>query len=189
MIVACWGNGVTSLDPETGSLNWELDVFDRRPVGSPIIAEGLILASCGDGGGNNSVVAVRPGTSNGQKPQLVYKVEKSLSPYVPSMIAYDDLVFGWTDRGIVCCFEAASGELVWKQRVGGNYSGSPVRIGDKLYCVSTDGDVLVIAAGRQFQLLAKNSLDDVSRSTPAVAGGIMYIRTGSHLFSIGGKHS
>ena len=189
LIVNCWAHGITSLNPQTGKTNWETAVFHNRPVSSPIIVDGLIFGTCGNGAGDNSVVAVKPPSSPGQKPELVYKLEKSQSPYVPSLLAKDDMIFAWTDRGIVSCIEAATGKTIWRERVGGNYSSSPVLIGNRIYAVSSDGDVLVLAADRKFKRLGKSSLGEASRATPAVSGGVLYLRTESQLFSVGGKKS
>ncbi len=103
------------------------------------------------------------------------------------MIGRGDLVFLWSDKGVVSCVKADTGQILWKQRVGGNFSGSPVCVNDRLYCIAEDGEVVVLAAGDQYELTAKLPLGEDSRSTPAVAGGRMYLRTYSHLISLGGK--
>ncbi len=72
-------------------------------------------------------------------------------------------------------------------RVGGNYSGSPVIIDKHLYCIAEDGTVSVLAASPKYAMVAQNELGEHSHSTPAVAGGRLYLRTVSHLISLGGK--
>jgi hypothetical protein len=71
--------------------------------------------------------------------------------------------------------------------VAGNYSGSPVRVHDKIYCIDEEGEVVVLAADREFKELGRVPLGEPSRSTPTVSGGRMYLRTYSHLISVGGK--
>lgn len=178
-------HGVTSVDPKTGNVNWELDVLDKRSVSSPVIAAGLVFATCGSGGGGNYVAAVKPGSKDVQ-PEIAYRVDDS-APYVPTVVAQGDRLFLWSDAGVVSCLNAASGEQIWKKRVGGNYSGSPVIVGDKLVCISMDGTAVVLSASDEYELLGKNPLGEESRSTPSVAGGRLYLRTYSHLISIGGK--
>ncbi len=119
---------------------------------------------------------------------------RDLGPFVSmhgfgtSPTLYEDLVFLWYDKGIVTCIEGPSGDIVWRERVRGNYFSSPVRVRDRIFCMSDDGDMVVIAAGRKFQLLARNRLvGEPSRATPAVAGGRMYVRLFSHLISVGGS--
>jgi hypothetical protein len=77
--------------------------------------------------------------------------------------------------------------VVWRQRVDGEYSGSPVIAGDCLYCINDDGLVVVLSASDKAQILGRNPLGEPSRSTPAIAGNRMYLRTYSHLISVGGE--
>ena len=173
-------DGIFSLNPQTGAVNWQIDVFEMRTVSSPIIVSGLIFGTTGSGAGGNYVVAVQPGSA----PKVAYDVRKQ-APYVPTPVAKDDLIFLWSDKGIVSCLRAQSGEQLWQERVGGNYSGSPVIAGEHLYCIDEDGVVVVLEAGEQFRLLGKNALGEASRSTPAIADHRMYLRTYSQLFSVG----
>jgi outer membrane protein assembly factor BamB len=98
-----------------------------------------------------------------------------------------DRLFLWSDAGIVSCVVAATGEVKWQERVGGNFFGSPVWVDGRLFCVSRTGEVVVLAASDQFNVLARNSLNELAHSTPAVSGGRMYIHTIHHLISVGGK--
>jgi outer membrane protein assembly factor BamB len=174
---------------QTGEMNWEKPAFKLRPVSSPVLVGDLIMGTCGDGGGKNTVVAIKPSDKPGEAPEVLYTKERSISPYVPSLCTAGNLVFMWTDRGIVSCMDAPSGNVHWTKRIGGNFYGSPVRVGDRLYAMSTDGDVIVLAASDKFEQLAKNSLGESTRATPAISGGRMYLRTDSHLISLGGKAS
>ncbi len=185
LIVVGRSHGVASLDPTNGSTHWELAALERRPVGSPILFENLVLAACGDGAGNNAVIAVEPPTSTDDEPRAVYRIDRALAPYVPTMVTHGKLVFLWNDRGIASCIDGATGEVRWRQRVGGNYFSSPVRVADRIYGVSVDGDVVCLAAADQYQLLGRSALGETSRATPAVAGGRMFLRTESHLLAVG----
>ena len=73
-----------------------------------------------------------------------------------------------------------------RRRAGVNYYDSPNCVGDRVYNVSAAGGVVVLAADRRFRLLARTPLGQSIHSTPAVAGGTMYLRTFSQLFSLGG---
>jgi len=164
-----------------------LAVFDKRTVSSPVLAGGLIMGTCGSGAGGNYVAAVRPPDGgDSATPELVYKIDKS-APYVPTPVAKGDLVFLWSDQGVATCIRAASGEVVWRERVGGNFSGSPVIVSDHIYCISDDGEVVVLAAAPEYSLVSRQPLGEECRSVPAVAAGVMYLRTCSHLFSLGGE--
>jgi outer membrane protein assembly factor BamB len=185
LILCSRAHGVTSLDPLTGSTRWEEPgVFGQRPVSSPIVVDGRVLATCGQGGGNNNLVAIKP-YSEGDRPKLEYQVDRTSAPYVPSLVAKGNLVFLWGDRGVVSCMKADDGSIVWRKRVGGDYFGSPVRVGDVVYCISTEGEVAAIKAADEFELLGKSPLGETSRATPAVANGRMFLRTASHLIAVG----
>ncbi len=179
LICCSTAHGIFSLDPQTGRENWAIDVFTMRTVSSPIEAGGRIFGTTGSGGGGNYVVAIEPGP----QARIVYRVERQ-APYVPSVVAKDDLAFLWYDKGIVTCIRAQEGKPLWTKRVGGNYSGSPIIAGNRLYCIDEEGTVVVLAAEDHFQLLGKTPLGEPSRSTPAVAGGRMFLRTYSQLFAL-----
>jgi outer membrane protein assembly factor BamB len=175
-------DGIFSLNPRTGQMNWSCEVFSMRTVSSPVISAGLIFGSTGSGAGGNYVVALKPGPD----PQVAYEVKRN-APYVPTPVAYQDLIFLWFDKGIVTCLDAATGHQHWQERVGGNYSGSPVVVGGNVYCISDEGNVVVLAANSRFKKLGQVSLGEESRSTPAIAHGRMYLRTYSHLICVGGR--
>jgi outer membrane protein assembly factor BamB len=190
LIVNSWAHGIVSHNPRTGEVNWEAPVFKLRTVGSPVLASGLIWGSCGEGAGNNSVVAITPGDKNGRKPSVEFSVgPKSLWPYVPTMVAAGDLLFLWGDGGIVTCVDARTRRELWRQRVGGTFYASPLRIGDRIFGISTTGEVVVLAAAPKFQELARNQLGDDTHATPAIAEGKLFARTQTKLMSIGGKKS
>jgi outer membrane protein assembly factor BamB len=181
LILCSTAEGIYSLDPQSGRENWSVPVFKMRTVSSPIVVAGLIFGSTGSGGGGNYLVALRPGTP----PQEAYRIDRQ-APYVPVSVARGDLAFLWSDAGVVTCVHAPDGEVIWRERVGGSFFSSPVRAADKLYGVSRDGEVVVLAAQRTYRLLGRSQLGEPTRSTPAVAIGRMFLRTESHLMSIGG---
>jgi outer membrane protein assembly factor BamB len=182
--------GIIGVDPKTGHQNWHIDVFGRasqRALGSPVIAGDLVVASSGGVGGERQVVVVNPQLS-GEKVvvQEAYRVVRQ-APHVPTPLVYKDWMFLWSDTGIATCVERASGKVVWQKRIGGNFYSSPICIDGKLYCVDLDGEIVVIAASDNYELLSRNTLGQPSRATPAVSNGALIIRTESHVISIGGK--
>ena len=175
------GNGMYGLDPLTGKQIWSLNeeedpLFRMRTVGSPVLAGGLIFGSTGSGAySGNYIVAVKPGSG-----ELAYSLKNSgkfKAPYVPTMIARGDALFLFYDRGFISCIDAPTGKVHWFERSGADFSGSPVLVGDKLYCIDESGVVSVVAADISgYKVLAKNDLGEESRSTPAIANGKMYLR-------------
>jgi outer membrane protein assembly factor BamB len=188
LIFTSTAHGIMSVDPGTGKVNWEYgQPFMDRTIGSPVLAPGLIFAGHGAGIRASRCLAVRPGSpGQGRAPTLAYEVTKAI-PLVPTPLVKDGRLFFWTDDGVVTCLKVASGEVVWRERVGGAYYGSPVYVDGRLYCASKTGEVVVLAAGDKFEVLARVALGEPSFATPAVADGVMYLRTRSQLFSLGGK--
>ncbi|MFP6667587.1 MAG: PQQ-binding-like beta-propeller repeat protein, partial [Pirellulales bacterium] len=181
--------GITSVNPASGEKNWEImpfGTFKQRAIGSPIVAGGLVIGSSGFTTAERNVVAVRP-TSDGSVMSVseVYRVTK-YAPHIPTPLAYRGLMFLWDDRGIVVCAELETGKEVWVKRVGGTFYGSPICVDGKLYCADRNGNVVVLAASREYRLLGRNPLGEPTCATPAVANGVLYLRSDSHLFSIGG---
>jgi outer membrane protein assembly factor BamB len=190
LIFTDWEHGITAIDPATGEQKWELSVFGsevERAIGSPLVAGDLVIGTCGFVTSKKHLVAVRPQDApDGVKVEEVYRFEKG-APHLPTPIVVGDLLFAITEQGIATCLDVKTGEQVWQQRIGGNFAGSPVCAGGKLYAVDDNGTVVVLAASREYQELARNELGQLSRSTPAIAGGRLYLRTVSRLFSIGGE--
>lgn len=180
-------HGIYAVDPDNGQVIWEYaDAFDKRSVSSPVVVSGLIIGTCGSGGGGNYVVAVRPPSAAHPQPELAFKINRSsISPYVPTSVAVGDHLFLWSDSGYASCVHAPTGEIKWSERVNGNYFASPIRIGDRLFNISTAGEVVVLKASDEFQVLARHDLGELSHATPAVAGGVLYVRTLQHLYSVG----
>ncbi len=189
LIFTSTSHGVTAVDPATGKVNWEVDdVFRDRCVGSPVWTPGLVIAGYGHGSRGSLCVAVRPGSrSEGRRPALAYEITKSV-PLVPTPLVHRGRLLLWGDDGVVTCLKVSGREVIWRQRVGGSFYGSPVCVNNRLYCIARDGEVVVLAAGEKFAVLARVPLGEPSYATPAVSGGVMYLRTSSHLFSLGGRN-
>jgi outer membrane protein assembly factor BamB len=186
--------GITGYDPKDGTEIWNyVWKFDRarlRTVGSAIFHQGLIYAIAGDGGGDRSMIAVKPGDKGEvSASNMIWKKTKG-TPYVPTPVAKDGLIFWVTDKeGLAICADAKTGDEVWNERLGGGaeISASMVMVDGKIYVINEKGTVFVYAAAKEFQLLGKNELSETVFATPAVADGRMYVRGAKHLFCIGTK--
>lgn len=181
--------GITSYKPDTGAENWKWSwdfqgIMPQRTVGSPIAGNGLIFQTSGDGSGSRYMVALEPG----EKARIVWENKKSF-PYVPTMLERGDHLYFVNDGGVAACHEAKTGTEVWKERLGGGFSASPVLIDGKVYAPSEDGYVHVFAAEPQYKLLAKNKFGEGERfvASPAVAGGRLYLRGKDALYCVGKK--
>ncbi|HUV64290.1 MAG TPA: PQQ-binding-like beta-propeller repeat protein [Sedimentisphaerales bacterium] len=188
LIFTSWAHGVTGVEPQTGRVTWEAQsVLPARVVSSPVLADDMIIGTCGKGAAGLQLSAVRPGSADDPASAgLVYKCIGKSAPYVPTPLAKDGLLFTFHDQGDVSCLNIKDGQVLWSQKPGGKFYGSPVWVNGLLYCINRAGEVLVIRAAATYELLAINPLGEASQATPAVADGKMYLRTWSGLISIGG---
>ncbi len=189
LIFTSLAHGMTGVDPRTGTVVWELNsAFISRVVSSPVIAGELLIGTCGDFTSGKRLIAIQPNTTDkSTQPTEAYKIDNSSMPYVPTSLATEDMLFTFHDRGYISCLRSATGEQLWREKPANQFYGSPVWVNGKLYCITTKGEVVVIKAAPTYELLAVNPLGEKSHATPAVAGGRMYLRTYSHLISIGPK--
>ncbi len=179
-------HGVTVVDPDSGKVVWEdASLLPSRVVGSPVLAGDMIVATCGQGGSGVQLAAVRPPAEGTSQPRVVYTIdEQRFIPNVPTPVAVGGRLFVFHDQGQVTCLESQTGSVLWSEKPGGKFFGSPVLVEDRLYCVNTAGQVVVLRAADKYECLAVNDLGEPSQSTPAVANGRMILRTISHLYCV-----
>lgn len=185
LLTTSTATGLSAVDAITGKVVWQgfKNDLDERCVSSPIIAEGMVFVGCGQGGNGKLMIAVRPGDDN-SPPQEVYRLKQNL-PQVPTPVIAGGLLFVWSDRGVASCYDVATGKQNWRERIGGDYHSSPIRIGNRIFGFSRGGEAVVLAADKTFQVLARNSIDEPCIATPAVANHRLYLRTESSLICIG----
>jgi hypothetical protein len=180
------GDVVQGFDFKTGDLLWSSQVIGEGKVPSAVLGEGLVFTS-GGWGGKETIKAFRLGGSGDLKEtNLVWEQKKGM-PKVPSMIYVKPHLFAITDGGVATCMTAATGEIVWQERVGGNFAASPVAAAGRIYFVGDNGETTVIEAGAEFKVLARNALGERVQASPAVSPRQIFIRTEKNLFCIGVK--
>jgi outer membrane protein assembly factor BamB len=180
LLFASTSEGLFALDLTTGKPLWNRRSLTQRSVSSPIVVGNVAIATEGSGQGSNVLVAVN---TRGEHEQL-FTQNKNI-PYVPSPVVKDDLLFLWSDKGIVSCLRLSDNEMLWSERIGGNVSTSPIVVGDKLVGIAEDGTVTMLAASSTFQNLGSISLGETTRATPAVTPNYILIRTETKLMRIG----
>jgi hypothetical protein len=165
-------------------------------IPSPFEAHGLLYLTSGYvGDEHRPVYAVRPGASGDislgddeTANEFIAWYQPTAGPYNPSPIVYGDYYYTLYDRGFLTCHDARTGEEVYgKTRFapGATFTASPWAYNDRLFFLSEDGDTYVVRPGPEFELLATNSLDELSMASPAVAGDKLLIRTASKLYCLG----
>lgn len=182
---------ISSYEPATGKVLWSYPIawpagqMPLRVVGSPIYANGLIVCCCGDGGGSRYMIAIDP---DGQQPTKVWDVNKGPTPYVPCTLVKGDLLFWIADNGIACCADTKTGKRLWEERISNKeVTASPVMVGDEILVIAEPGQVFVLKADKEFDLVRKTDLGQAVAASPAVADGKVYVRGATHLFCFGKK--
>ena len=101
-----------------------------------------------------------------------------------SILLVDDLLYGIDDNGNANCWEAKTGQVVWSQRLEGDYSASPIAATGRIYFFSEKGLTTVVAAGREFRKIAQSQLGDGFMASPAVSGNALFLRSRTNLYRI-----
>jgi hypothetical protein len=105
---------------------------------------------------------------------------------MPTPIVYGPHLYVCSNAGVVTCYEVKTGKQVYRERIGGeSYTASPVAADGRLYFTSEQGEVRVVKAGAEFELLAVNDLGDVCMAPPAISGGVLFVRSQHFLFALG----
>ncbi|MEX2216750.1 MAG: PQQ-binding-like beta-propeller repeat protein [Phycisphaeraceae bacterium] len=165
---------VTSLSPLTGKVNWEKPGSTEETVSS-IVTDGTHLFTSG-GWPENHIAAMKADGSG----KIAWK--NGTRVYVPSMIVKGEHLFAVTDAGVAMCWVAATGEALWKGRLGGTFSSSPVLVGDVFYAINEAGECYLFKANpKEFELVGKNKLGDEVFATPTIVGGRIYVRIAEHV--------
>jgi len=174
---------IDAYDPENGQLLWYADGDCKVPIAMPVIADGILYATRGYNSG--PYMAIRPGGKGDvNQTRVLWRVPTG-APYVSSLLYYRNLIYMATEVGIVKCIDPKTGQTLWTERIGGNFSASPVGADGKVYLLNEDGETAVLQAGRECVVLARNQLNEVCRASPAVSRGRIFIRSDENLYSIG----
>lgn len=176
--------GLTSHDLMSGQLNWQSPPMPMRTVASPVVSEGLLIAFCGTAGNGKYLMAVNSQIDAQGDSRIVFE-RKTQLPYVPTPVAFNELLFLWGDSGVLVCLEMPTGRELWAKRIANaTFSSSPVCIDGHLYGVSEDGEVFIVKASRDYELAGRVSLGQPCHATPAVANGHLYLRTFHKLLAL-----
>jgi outer membrane protein assembly factor BamB len=178
---------VTAYHPADGKKLWDVPGNTFEAIPTPVVGHDLIFASSGRAG---PTLAIRPGLpSQGVKAEVVWKSPKG-SPFVPSAVLHGEHLYMVNDMAaIATAYHATTGEVLWQGRLGRaqreGFSASPVVVGDRLFFTNDEGQTFVLQAGKEFQILHVNQLDEAVLASPALVEGKWYFRTAGHLLAIG----
>ncbi len=187
-------NFIRGYDPDSGKELWRLGGSSKITAPTPVFTDDLIVVASGRrpemplfvirAGANGDITLKDGQTSNAA---VVWSKQK-VGSYMPTPLIYQGYLYVLRNQGIMSCYDLISGQEKYTERIphqGSGFSGSPVAADGKIYLPSEDGDVFVVKAGPKFELIATNHLGQALMATPAISGGMMFIRAEKDLFAIG----
>lgn len=182
-VVSVGAYRAVAYDPASGKEIWRVSYGDGfSNVPRPVYGHGLVYIATGFQ--QPTLMAVRAdGQGDVTKTHVVWTLQRG-APLTPSPLLVGDELFVVSDGGIASCLDAKTGATRWQQRLGGNYSASPVFADGRIYFLSEEGVATVIAPGTAFRRLAVSQLDGTVLASMAVSNGSFFIRTDSHLYRI-----
>ncbi|MFC1492782.1 PQQ-binding-like beta-propeller repeat protein [candidate division KSB1 bacterium] len=180
-------------DFETGKEVWKLTGGGDIPVPTPIIAHNLIFIN-NSHGRMSPIYAIKTSAEGDislnegelSNNYVVWSIERGAS-YLPSSIVYGDLFYNCRDNGYLTCYNALTGEQMYRERLGkpgSGFTASPVASNGKLYFTGEKGGVFVVKPGKEFKVLAENSMKDICMATPAISENVLFYRTHHFLIAI-----
>ncbi len=181
---------VGAYNPRTGEEIWRV----RYPTGysvvpRPVYGHGLVFACSGYG--TPVLYAIRPdGKGDVTDTHVAWQTNKNV-PHNPSLLLIEDELYMVSDDGIGSCLEAKTGEVHWKQRLGGNFSASPLFAGGHVYFQNETSTAFVVKASTMFEQVAVNTFEQISDertfASYAISAGAIYARTEKHLLRIANR--
>lgn len=162
-------NLVSSFNPVSGEKLWEIAGSTEECVVTAV-TDGTRVFVSGGYPKNHTMAVMGDGSGT-------IAWQNNARVYVPSMIVEDGHVYAVLDAGMAVCWKSDTGEERWKERLGGDFYASPVRIGQRMYAINQAAVLSVYeATPERFQLLAQNKLEDEAFASPAICGGRLYLR-------------
>ena len=183
-VVSPSSGAVYAYDPKDGRELWRVRYAEGYSlVPRPVFGHGLLFISTAFD--NPEVIAIRPdGQGDVTGTHVVWTLAKGAPKTASLLLAGEELYFV-SDGGIASCVDARTGRVHWAERVGGNYSASPLLADGRIYLQNEEGTGVVLASGKTFQQLARNSLGERTLASYAVTDGALFIRTEAHLYCVG----
>jgi len=182
LLVSVGAKAAYGHDPRTGREVWKASFSGFSASLRPVAGHGLVFIPTGYSG--QPFWALRPdGQGDVTRTHVAWTLTRGV-PQKPSPVLVDGLLYLLGDSGVMTCVDAATGAVIWQERVGGQYSASPLHADGRIYCFSEGGRSVVLRPGRAFQVLAENSLEQGMMASPAAAGRALYLRTKTHLYRI-----
>ena len=192
VVVNGWKH-IGGYDLETGKEVWRMTGGGDIPVPTPITGTGLVFITNAHGR-MSPIFAIKPSAAgdislkDGEtaNAHIAWSYTRD-GAYMQTPIVYGGILYVCRDNGVLSAFDAATGRRHYQARMGNGstgFSASAIAANGRLYFTSEDGDVYVVKAGPEYELLATNPLGEVAMATPAISEGMLIFRTRNHLLAI-----
>jgi outer membrane protein assembly factor BamB len=189
-LIVVGGVYVRGYDPRTGEERWRFKDVAEVKTPTPVVAGSLIVLAGGYRG--RPIYALKVGaTGDISEPEtaktgafLAWRTDAG-GPYTTTPLVYDGVLYAVRDEGILGAYDAKTGALIYRERTNATHSASPIASDGKIYAAAEGGEVIVLKAGRTFEVVARNDMGETVMATPAIAGGTMFIRTAGHVYAVG----
>ncbi len=169
-------------DPKTGHELWKVQYNDWSVAPRPLF-DGK-LAFFVTGLTKAELWGVKTdGQGDVTDTHVVWKLKTHIGKYASPLLV-DGLIYTAAAESFISCIDAATGQMVWTERVEGKFAASPIYADGRLYFFNQEGTTTVLEPGRTFKTLATNTLDDGFMASPAASGKALYLRTKTHLYRI-----
>ncbi len=188
-IILAVGNKVRAFAPDTGRELWFADGMSPLVYTSPSYAQGTLVVM---GGYMGSMMFLHPGGKGDVTPQRLVYERRMKKHVIGSPIVKDGHVYVGVTDGFAHCYDLATGKLLVEERLPATRGSSQLwatanLAGDKLYGVNQSGDTLIWRASPRFEMMATNSVGELSNSTLAMSNGELFLRTHAALYCIAEK--
>jgi outer membrane protein assembly factor BamB len=181
-IVSPGSDVVAAYDPKTGDEIWRVRYSGYSIIPRPVYGHGMVFLSTSYD--KPSFLAIKADGKGDVTATHIAWTKKKDAPHAPSPLLDGDLLYMISDAGIVTCMDAKTGKIHWAERLGGEFSASPLLADGKLYFQNEEGTGFVLKAGTKYELLARNEMREKTLASYAAADGVIYLRTAQHLYRI-----
>jgi outer membrane protein assembly factor BamB len=181
-VVSPGANWLYGYDPQDGKERWKVEYgsLGFSNVSRPIIGHGKIFFSTCFG--KTQMLAVDYDKKD--TPDIAWSWSKGVPSMGSPLLVGNEFYFVDDKTGIMTCLDAHSGEEIWRDRLGGSFSASPLFADGKIYVGNRDGEMTVLKPGRTFNVLSKNTLDGRYYASPVVIDNALILRTETALYRI-----